>query len=147
MMAKQPHFKLVAEIKGTNPIRFRHDATGLSVALELLSTHIHGAPVVDEKGRFIGFVSEFDLLKALEVGKDLNTVTAEEIMIRNLLSVTESTPIQDAVKLMEKMHLHSLPVVDEKNVVTKTVTRHDLLRAWVGIGIGVETGSSSAVLA
>jgi CBS domain-containing protein len=107
------------------------------VALELLSTHTPGAPVVDARNEFIGFISEFDVLRALEAGKDLSTLTAEDIMVRERISVTAETTIEEAVKTMKERHLHNLPVKKDGRVAY-SVTRHDLLRAWIGIGTAGE---------
>ncbi len=137
-MATGPQFKAVGQINATNPMRIRAGANGMAVAIGLLADHIPGAPVVDEKGQFLGFISEFDLLKAVEEGKDLNTVTAQDIMGKDRIAISDSTSIEQAVKLMEEGHLLNLPV-ESNGVVTKTVTRHDLLRAWLGIDVGIET--------
>lgn len=107
------------------------------VALELLSTHTPDAPVVDDRNQFIGFISEFDVLRALEAGKDLSNLTAEDIMVRERIAVTAETTIEEAVKTMEEGHLHNLPVKKEGRVAY-SVTRHDLLRAWIGIGTSGE---------
>ncbi len=110
----------------------------MGVAVELLSTHTPGAPVVDDRGEFVGFISEFDVLRALEAGKDLNQLTAEQIMVKDRISVTDGTSIEDAVKLMEEKRLLNLPVkVNGK--VTYSITRHDLLRAWIGLGVDIES--------
>jgi CBS domain-containing protein len=109
----------------------------MGVAVELLTTHTPGAPVVDGEGRFAGFISEFDILRALEAGKDLNRLTAEDIMAKDRISVKDDTSVDEAVKLMEEKRLLNLPI--EKNGrVVYSVTRHDLLRAWIGLGMSIE---------
>jgi CBS domain-containing protein len=110
----------------------------MGVAVELLSTHTPGAPVVDERGEFIGFVSEFDILRVLEAKKDLNQLTAEDVMAKDRIAVTDDTSIDEAVKIMEEKRLLNLPV-KRNGKVAYSVTRHDLLRAWIGLGVGIET--------
>ncbi len=130
-------FKTVGQIVGTNEMVFRASQSGLAVAVELLSTHTSGAPVVDGKGLFVGFISEFDVLKALQANKDLSQMTAEEIMAKDRIAVTEDTSIEEAVKLMEEKRLLNLPVKRD-GTVAYSVTRHDLLRAWIGLGLDTE---------
>lgn len=130
-------FQSVGEILATNALRFYPDQEGLAVAVELLSNHISGAPVVNGNGQFLGFISEFDVLEALESGKDLSKVTARDIMNASHISVEDSTPLMEAVNIMKKERLLVLPVV-KSGVVLKSITRHDLLRARVGLGPGVE---------
>jgi predicted transcriptional regulator len=135
-------FKTVGQIHATNNLVFRRDQNAMGVAVELLATHTPGAPVVDERGEFIGFVSEFDILRVLEAKKDLNQLRAEEVMAKEHISVTNDTSIEEAVKIMEEKRLLNLPVkVNGK--VAYSITRHDLLRAWIGLGIDIETNMSS----
>jgi hypothetical protein len=61
--------KTVGQIVGTNSLMFRTSQNGLAIALELLSTHTPGAPVVDNKGKYVVFINEFDVLKAYEAGE------------------------------------------------------------------------------
>jgi predicted transcriptional regulator len=131
-------FKTVGQINATNDLVFQRNQNAMGVAVELLSTHTPGAPVLDDSGEFIGFISEFDVLRALEAGKDLNQLTAEQIMVKDRIFVTDGTSIEDAVKLMEEKRLLNLPV-KRNGKVAYSVTRHDLLRAWIGLGVGIET--------
>ncbi|MEX2492996.1 MAG: CBS domain-containing protein [Nitrospirales bacterium] len=131
--------KTVGQIVPTNDMKFRMKRNALEVALELLSTHTPGGPVVDENNRFVGFISEFDLLRALEAGKDLNDLTAGEVMVKDHFSIKDSTTIHEAVQIMEEKRLLNLPV-EREGEVAYTITRHDLLRAWVGLGLGAELG-------
>jgi CBS domain-containing protein len=128
--------KTVGQIVGTNELLFHAGQNGLAIAVELLSTHTPGAPVVNDKGEFIGFISEFDVLRALKADKDLGKLTAEEIMAKDRIAVTEDTTIEEAVKTMEEKRLLNLPV-RRNGKVAYTVTRHDLLRAWIGLGMGM----------
>lgn len=133
-------FKTVGQIRPTNDLVFRRNQNAMGVAVELLTTHTSGAPVIDEEGRFIGFISEFDILRALEAGKDLNRLRAEDVMSRDHIAVTEETSIDEAVKIMEEKRLLNLPV-KKNGKVTYSVTRHDLLRAWIGLGVSIEERS------
>ena len=131
-------FKTIGQIHATNDLVFQRTHNAMGVAVELLTTHTAGAPVVDERGEFIGFVSEFDILRALGEKKDLNQLTVADVMAKDRISVTEGTSIDEAVKVMEEHRLLSLPVITHGKV-THSVTRHDLLRAWIGLGMDIET--------
>ena len=134
-----PHggFRTISQIVGTNRLVFQGRQSGLAVAIDLLETHTSGAPVVDDGNKLIGFISEFDILRALQTGVDLAKARAHQIMAKSPIVVKESTSVEEAVKIMEDLHLLVLPV--EKNgSVVYSVTRHDLLRAWIGLGPGLE---------
>ena len=130
-------FKTVGQVRATNQLVFRRDQNAMGVAIELLTSHTSGAPVVNEQGDFIGFISEFDILRALQGNMDLNRLAAEEIMGKDRIAVTEETSIDEAVRLMEEKRLLSLPV-SKNGKVAYSITRHDLLRAWIGIGVTIE---------
>ena len=126
----------IGQIDATNTLYFEENRNGMTVALDLLSTHIAGAPVVDNQGKYLGFVNEFDIMRALDQGKDLNKVQVKDIMRKVRLTVTESTPITQAAKMMEEHHVLSLPVERDGKVLF-SVKRHDLLRARIGLGVGM----------
>ena len=128
--------KTIGQIVARNDLRFHAGQNGLAIAVALLSTHTAGAPVVDDKGRYMGFINEFDVMRAMEAGKDLGGLTAEDVMRKDRLGVTRATKISDAAKIMEEHHVLSLPV-ERDGVVLHSVTRHDLLRAWIGLGLGM----------
>jgi len=130
-------FKTIDQIEGTTVLHFSAKQSGSAIAVELLSSHTSGAPVVDGEGKFIGFVSEFDILGAIESGKDLGKVTADQLMNKDHFVADESTTIADAIRLMKEKHLLNIPVV-KQGKVAYSVTRHDLLRARIGLGPGIE---------
>ena len=132
--------KTVGQIDATNPLVFYAGQNGMEIAVALCSTHTAGAPVVDADGRFLGFINEFDVLKMLDLGRDLSTLLAEDIMRKDRLVITPSTTISDAAKMMEQHGVVGLPVEDN-GLVTYSVTRHDLLRARIGLGVGMGIGS------
>ena len=131
-------FRTLGEIDGTNGLRFQQKETALAIALELLSSHETGAPIVNDAGKFVGFVSEFDLLGAIESGQDLSKVTADKVMNKEHYVADASTRISDAIRLMNEKHLLNIPVI-KAGQVAYSVTRHDLLRARIGLGPGIET--------
>ena len=131
-------FQTVGQIDGTNNLTFHAKQSGLAIAIELLSSHASGAPIVDDTGNFIGFVSEFDLLGSIESAHDLNKVTADQIMSKDHFVADQSTTVSDAIGLMKEKHLLVLPVI-KQGKVAYSVTRHDLLRARIGLGPGIES--------
>ena len=131
-------FKTIGQVRATNDLVFTQKQNAMGIAVELLTTHTPGAPVVDGEGRFAGFISEFDILRALEAGKDLNRLAAEDIMVKDRIAVTDETSFDEAVKLMEDKRLLNLPV-ERNGKVVYSITRHDLLRAWIGLGVDIES--------
>lgn len=103
---------------------------GRDLAVKLLSGMYSGLPVVDDNGKVVGVVSEFDLLKAIKNGKALEQVTAEEIMSKNPVCVYEGTPIDEVVDLMTKHNIIRVPVIRNNNLVG-IISRCDILSSIV----------------
>ena len=108
--------KPVGQILATNTLTFRPKQNGLAIAVELLSTHTAGAPVVDQNGRYLGFINEFDLMRVLADEKDLNTLIAEDLMRIGPVAVHSSTSIADAARRMEEQCVLNLPVEEDGKV-------------------------------
>jgi len=126
-------FKTVDQIDGTDLSLFRADQDAMTIALDLLSSHAAGGPVVDGQGKIVGFVSEIDLLDAVHSGKKLEQVRAQDIMTKDPIVAHKSTTLAEAFKLMKENHIVDLPV-EVDGTVEYSVSRHDLLRAEVGLG-------------
>lgn len=103
---------------------------GRDLAVKLLSGMYSGLPVVDDAGKVVGVVSEFDLLKALRDGKTLEQVTAEGIMSKNPICVSEDTPIEEVINLMTTHNIIRVPVVRNGNLVG-VISRCDILNSIV----------------
>lgn len=128
--------KTIGQIDATNPLVFYAGQNGMEIAVALCSTHTAGAPVVDANGKYLGFINEFDVMKLLDQGRDLSKLSAEQIMRKDRLVITTSTTIPDAAKMMEQHGVVGLPI-EHDGLVTYSVTRHDLLRARLGLGVGM----------
>jgi len=126
----------VGQIDATNPLVFYAGQNGMEIAVALCSTHTAGAPVVDANGKYLGFINEFDVMNMLDMGRDLSELVAEQIMRKDRLVITPSTTISDAAKMMEQHGVVSLPI-EHDGLVTYSVTRHDLLQARIGLGVGM----------
>ena len=132
-------YKSVGDIVATHTLQFDSQVDGESIAMEILTNHIAVVPVVDTNGYFEGVVGELEILKALQEGKDLTQMKAKDLMKKEKpIHVTDSTPISDALKILQSEHMPIVPVVEDERVI-KSITRHDLIRAMSGAGLGVET--------
>jgi len=95
--------------------------------------------VVDSRGRLVGIVSEKDVLRAspspattlsiYEVSYLLHRLTVGEIMARDVVTVTEETPLEEAARTMAERHLGGLTVVRGQQVVG-IITETDILMGF-----------------
>ena len=92
-------------------------AIGRDLAQQMLSGIYSGLPVVDASHHIIGVVTEFDLLKAITDGKDLQTVKANEIMSRPAICVEEDDEIEMVIAKMTTHNFIRIPVVRDGKLV------------------------------
>ena len=100
------------------------------------SEHIRHIPVV-KNNIVVGMLSYTDLLRisfADAVDEDAGTVdtvvynmfTIEQVMAKNLVSVTSDTTIRSVAEMLAKREFHSIPIIDNTRLVG-IVTTTDLI--------------------
>lgn len=109
---------------------------------------IRHLPVVDDENRLVGIVTDRDIRSALPYDlakRDADPREKEKyahlkvghIMSTDLLPVSPTHTLQDALLLLEKKKVGSLPVVDDDNRVVGILSVRDLMRAFINVlGIG-----------
>jgi acetoin utilization protein AcuB len=123
---------LVRERMSAPPVTVRPDMD-FKKALELMDEHrLHHLPVVDAHGTLVGIVAERDLLLAA-VRYMTSRVDIGEVMQKPVVTVTPSTPITLAAKMMVNNKIGGLPVV-ENGAVVGVITETDIFRAFVESG-------------
>jgi CBS domain-containing protein len=134
-------------------------------AIELmLQNHISGLPVIDGSGNLIGVVTEGDFLRRAETGTQrkrprwLELLTGpgklaeeyvqshgrriEEVMTPDPVTISEDTPLDEIVRIMERHHIKRLPVMRDKTVVG-IVSRANLMHALASLGRAAPEGTKS----
>jgi CBS domain-containing protein len=115
------------------------ETRGIAIAEIMAERNFGAMPVVERDSTLVGLVSEFDLLRAIDEGKDLRHIMAEDMMTRNVVTVTEDVLVQDFIKLLQQQHLIRTPVV-KGNTLVGIVTRRDaVFRLCEGDGPILET--------
>lgn len=125
--------RTVQDVVATNPTRFHPEQNARAIAFELVTTQSPGGAVVTDDDRLIGLLSEIELLHALRTDGMLRELTARDLMNPDPVTVLETTPIPEALELMDARRLLVLPVIkhetDERLV--KSLLRSDLILAWI----------------
>ena len=138
------------EVMTTKVITVGESAT-VGEAAKLLAEHgISAVPVVDKDNRVIGMVSEGDLLHRTETGTERrrswwlemmastnqlagdyiksHSASVKDVMTRDVISVTDTTPVADIAILLEANRIKRVPVVRDGKLVG-IVSRANLVRA------------------
>jgi CBS domain-containing protein len=153
-----------SEIMTPDVISADPDATVLQAARYMLQHHISGLPVIDKTGALVGILSEGDFLRRRETHTDRRPsrwleflmgpgkLAAEyththgskvsEVMTTKMHTISEDTPLEKIVEMMERYRIKRVPVLRGKKVVG-IVTRANLMHAMVSLARGEPKAATS----
>jgi CBS-domain-containing membrane protein len=136
------------DVMTTTVVTVPPDTRVEQIAALLLERRISGVPVVDAGGRLLGIVTEGDLMRRPEMGTErqrgwwlrffgdereraeeyarAHGSRADQVMTRNVVTVSEETPVREIARLLEERHIKRVPVVRDGRVVG-IVSRANLL--------------------
>jgi CBS domain-containing protein len=82
------------------------------VAEIMVEQNVSSVAVTDHNGEIMGFITEMDMLNVV-IDKSLLDKTAESIMTTSLKSISPSTNIETAARVMLDTHVHRLIILSE----------------------------------
>lgn len=101
-------------------------------ALRKMAEHDIGALLVLEGERLLGIFSERDYARKLVLmGRFSRDTLVHEVMTENPITVTRSTPLSEAMRLMTEHRVRHLPVVEEGKVLG-VISIGDVVKAIMG---------------
>ena len=112
MLARDIMTSQVISVLPTAPTR--------DVADLLAGYRISGVPVIDQRGQMLGLVTEADLISK-------QGATAADIMSARVVTVSETTPVDEIAQILTSNHYKRVPVVRNEKVVG-IVSRADIVR-------------------
>ena len=144
------------DIMTKNVITVRAITTIEELARTLMEHKISGVPVVNDNGDLIGIVTENDLIsqnKRLHIPtvmrlfdsfimlespgkiekeiKKIAAITVNDIYTKEVITVTEDTPVQDIATIMSEKKVHLIPVVEGKKILG-IIGKIDLIKGITG---------------
>ncbi|MBA5866909.1 MAG: CBS domain-containing protein [Nitrospira sp. CR1.3] len=102
----------------------------LTIASMMTRRNFGSLPVVEQDGKLVGIVSEYDLLQAMLDGRDLRKLLAVEIMSSNPVTVTEDQTLAQVADLFQDRYLTRVPVARDNKLVG-ILARRDLLFGYM----------------
>ena len=96
-----------------------------------------GSAVVVDYGRLVGILTERDLLRAVAGRVHSSEARVRDWMTANPLTASESTPAEEAARVMLEHGFRHLPVVQEEQTIG-IVSLRDVMRWSVHVTPGTE---------
>ena len=131
---------LVGKRMSRHPITITQEA-GIDEALKVTRDEkVRRLPVLNRRGMLVGIVSEKDLLSASpspatslsihELHYLLGKMKVSDVMTRDVIAVTEYTPLEEAARIMVDNKIGGLPVLRDDKLVG-IITETDLFKAFI----------------
>jgi acetoin utilization protein AcuB len=125
----------------SKPVITIHPKMAIMEALNLMKKEkIRRLPVVNKRGHLIGIVSDKDLLhaspsiatslSAWEISYLVSKITVKEIMTKEVITISEDTPLEEAARIMADNKIGGLPIVRNGDVVGM-ITETDLFKVFL----------------
>ncbi len=125
------------------------ETTGILEAQGLMQLkQVRHLPVVNSENRLVGMITDRDVRSALpyELAKGKADpqerekyahLKVRDVMSTDLMTISPTHTLQDALLMIEKKKVGAIPVVDEDNRLVGILSVRDLLRAFINVlGIG-----------
>jgi CBS domain-containing protein len=112
-------------------VQVGHAQTKAEVLGSLMIEGFGGVPIVDEKQKLMGIVTEFDLVAALDSGKRLGNLEAQDLMTREVIRVSPHIDMRTLIGVLQTNHLLRVPVVDQDGKLIGIVARRDVVRGYL----------------
>jgi CBS domain-containing membrane protein len=137
----------VSGVMTTNVVTVTPDANVHEVATLLSENRISGLPVVDDKKRVVGLISEADVLSMTGVArghtikdvirhilgepvtKQRHGETVRDFMTSPAVTIAPDADIREAARILDEKRIKRLPVVDKEQTLLGIVSRADIVRA------------------
>ena len=129
----------VADVMERGVISITPESSVTKAARMMLLYEISGLPVIDSSGRLVGIVTEGDFLRRAEIGTerhrkrwvellvDIGPLAeeyahshgrkVEEVMTRDVVTVTEDASLEEVARLMERHRIKRVPVLRDAQVI------------------------------
>lgn len=120
--SKTPALLTVGQVMTAGPSRITPDTTALELAKMFHAKRFRHLLVTDEKDKLIGVISDRDVIRCFGPTDTpdqavLSSITAQQIMSSDLVTVGPNTPVERAVTLMIDQGISCLPVMADESLL------------------------------
>lgn len=121
----------VSDYMNTHPVKLGLKMPVAEAVERLLASGQTGGPVVDEKGKVVGFLSEQDCIAQMIESSYYREQVCRvaDIMRTPALTVKPYMSVLELAQLLLKEKPRIYPVVDDDGVLTGTINRTNILKA------------------
>jgi len=101
------------------------------IIYEISSKRLGATAVVDKENNLLGIITDGDIRRMLQEGKDTDTVEAGDIMTKSPKFVYDTEMAAKAFHLMESNKITQMIVLDKENKYLGIIHLHDILKEGI----------------
>lgn len=131
---------LVKDRMSRHPITITEDTPINEALRKMQQENVRRFPVLNKEGKMVGIVLEKELLYAspspatslsvFELHYLLSKITVKEVMTRDVITVDENCPLEEAARIMADNQIGGLPVMRDDRLVG-IITETDLFKTFL----------------
>lgn len=124
------------------PPSIKIDTAVTEVAETFISTGYRNLPIM-RGSQIIGVVSRGDIVSLIKDIKEIRTIPVRNVMSSNVQAIEEKDKVKDALDLMRRLDIRTVPVVNKDFKLTGIIGIRDIVNyAWAGSGTkGIKKGA------
>jgi acetoin utilization protein AcuB len=131
---------LVYERMSRHPLTVKPDTRVDAALKRMREEKVRRFPVIDDRGKLVGIVSDKDLLYAApspatsltihELHYLYSRITIDQVMTRKVITVDERAPLEEAARIMIDNKVGGLPILRDGELVG-LITETDIFRTFM----------------
>jgi CBS domain-containing protein len=93
------------DVMSVDIVVVKEDAKAIEISTRIALEGYNGMPIINETGAVIGIVTTLDILKAIKDNKDLDKLSAKDIMTRHPSTLGQDASTDEIIDIMYRKYL------------------------------------------
>ena len=119
------------DVMSVDIVAAKEDAKAIEILTRIALEGYNGMPIINETGAVIGIVTTLDILKAIKDNKDLDKLSAKDIMTRHSSTLGQDASTDEIIDIMYRKGIDMIPIVaneEDDSRLIGVVSRQDILK-------------------
>lgn len=119
------------DVMSVDIVAAKEDAKAIEISTRIVLEGYNGMPIIDDRGVVIGIVTTLDILKAIKDNKNLDELSAKDIMTRHPATLSQDATTNEIIDIMHRKGIDMIPIIsgeEEEGRLIGVVSRQDILK-------------------
>ena len=129
---EERHLNVLFSLTPKSEVTYIFDDYKISKVMDIMEeTGYTALPIIDRQGRYVGTITEGDILWTMRKNRELNLDCIGEIVVSNMHRKTDIKPVCGSADMIDLIKIsltqNYVPVVDDNNIFIGIITRRDII--------------------